>query len=268
MLEQSRLLAKMFLDYRKHSGAHNFRFRPRLQRQNGMDVVDVRARAGEFDAKVFLRPGTSDWAVFEQVFLAGHYDVSRLARFDELNKLYHSFARPLILDLGANVGLASLYLMKSWPTAMVVAVEPDAENVKLLRLNASRAEIVQAAIASERCRVKIANPDAPAWSYQTERSDHGAIEGITVSTILDKFPMHQPFICKVDIEGAEIELFSKNANWVQRFPIIIMEPHDWMLQGRATARNFLRIVAELDRDFFVIGENIWSVSNVACTRQS
>src|ERR1700733_7396770 len=81
MLEQSRLLAKMFLDYRKHSGAHNFRFRPRLQRQNGMDVVDVRARAGEFDAKVFLRPGTSDWAVFEQVFLAGHYDVSRLARF-------------------------------------------------------------------------------------------------------------------------------------------------------------------------------------------
>jgi hypothetical protein len=41
-----------------------------------------------------------------QVFLAGHYDASRLARFEELSKLYRSFGRPLILDLGANVGLS------------------------------------------------------------------------------------------------------------------------------------------------------------------
>ena len=55
------------------------------------------------------------------------YDVSRLPRFEELRKLYRTFSRPLILDLGANIGLASLYLMRSWPTATVVAVEPDAE---------------------------------------------------------------------------------------------------------------------------------------------
>ena len=224
----------------------------------------MRARNAKFSANVFLRPGTSDWGAFEQVFLAANYDASRLARFEELSKLYRSLARPLILDLGANIGLASLYFLRSWPTATIVAVEPDVKNLSLLRLNAPHARNVHAAIASKTCRVGIANPDAPAWAYRTEHNDQGTIEGITVSTILDSFPTYQPFICKIDIEGAETELFSQNTNWVARFPIVVLEPHDWMLSGQASARNFLRTVAER-RDFFIVGENIWSISNALST---
>ena len=134
-------------------------------------------------------------------------------------------------------------------------------NVNLLRLNASRVKIMHAAIASEICPLEIANPDAPAWAYRTERNREGAIDGITVSKILDDLQTYEPFICKVDIEGAETELFSNNTSWVARFPIVIMETHDWLFCGQATARNFLRIIADLDRDFYIVGENIWSISN-------
>jgi hypothetical protein len=36
--------------------------------------------------------------------------------------------RPLILDLGANIGLATLYVAKNWPKAHIIAVEPNKAN--------------------------------------------------------------------------------------------------------------------------------------------
>lgn len=264
MAGQPKMLAKMFFDYRKHRGASDFRFRPRFRRQNGKNVIDVRAKDGNFSANILLRPGTSDWACFEQVFLAGDYNLRRLARHDEIVMLYRSLEQPLVLDLGANIGLASIYFRRSWPRATVVAVEPDVDNVNLLRLNATGVNILHAAIASQMCRVEIANPNDAAWARRTEEADQGTIEGITVPKILNSFPTCQPFICKIDIEGAEAELFSKNTDWVARFPIVVIELHDWLFFGQALARNFLRTVAGLDRDFIVIGENIWSISNRPC----
>ena len=173
MAGQPRILAKMFFDYRKHRGARDFRFRPRFRRQNGMDVIDVRAKDGNFSANIFLRPGTSDWACFEQIFLAEDYNFRRLARYEKIVMLYRSLEQPLVLDLGANIGLASLYFRQSWPRASVVAVEPDVDNVKLLRLNASGVNILHAAIASQMCRVEIANPSAPAWAHRTEEAEQG-----------------------------------------------------------------------------------------------
>ena len=93
------------------------------------------------------------------------------------------------------------------------------------------------------------------------QADDGTIEGITVSEILENNASCQPFICKIDIEGAEAELFSRNTEWISRFPIVVMEPHDWLLSGRATARNFLSTIASLDRDFLILDQSVWSVSN-------
>jgi hypothetical protein len=66
---------------------------------------------------------------------------------------------------------------------------------------------------------------------------------------------------KIDIEGAEAELFSANTEWVDQTPLIIIELHDWLLSRQGISRNFLRCVSSLDRDFVHIGENIFSVKN-------
>jgi hypothetical protein len=71
----------------------------------------------------------------------------------------------------------------------------------------------------------------------------------------------EPFICKIDIEGAESELFSKNTEWLSRFPVVIIELHDWRFAGEAPSRNFIRTIAHLDRDFVLLGESVWSIAN-------
>jgi FkbM family methyltransferase len=263
MIKSAEAFAKMFLDHRKHRGARDFQFRPRLRRQDGSDVIDVYAKDATFEARVFLRPDSSDLETFEQIFLACHYDLRRLGRYEELGNLYRSLARPLILDLGANVGFASLYFRRSWPSATVVAVEPDAGNVEMVRKNAPNAEVIHAAIASKPCKIKIANANAEAWAYRTEEAKDGDIDAVTIGGILDNKPDHQPFICKIDIEGAEKELFSQNVGWIRRFPIIAIELHDWFLHGQLTSKSFLVAIAGLDRDFISLGENIWSVANVS-----
>ncbi len=260
MIPPARTLAKMFLDRRPHRGACEFRFRPRYRRRNGANVVRVVARDGAVDAPVFLRPDSSDLPNFEQIFLGGDYNVDRLPHGRQIRDLYRSMQEPLILDLGANIGLASLYFRKSWPRAKIVAIEPDADNFRMLCRNAPEARPIQAAIASERGRVTIVNPESASWGYQTQLAPDGAIEAITVADILEQYPGCEPFICKIDIEGAEDELFSKNTDWLAAFPIVVVELHDWMAPGRAGARNFLRLVSALDRDFVVSGENAWSIA--------
>ena len=74
-------------------------------------------------------------------------------------------------------------------------------------------------------------------------------------------PAAQPFIAKIDIEGAEEELFSSNIAWVDRLPIIIIETHDWMLPGRASSMNFLKAICGKNRDFLFHSENIFSIAN-------
>jgi hypothetical protein len=66
---------------------------------------------------------------------------------------------------------------------------------------------------------------------------------------------------KIDIEGFEEELFSKNTEWVDKFPLLVIELHDWMLPRDRTSAHFLTLIATLDRDFVYIGENVFSISN-------
>ena len=69
--------------------------------------------------------------------------------------------RPLILDLGANIGHMSLYFAKNWPKAHIIAVEPDEGNFRLLKANIeglSNITPIEGAVASENGAVEIANP--------------------------------------------------------------------------------------------------------------
>jgi len=67
----------------------------------------------------------------------------------------------------------------------------------------------------------------------------------------------QPLIFKIDIEGGEDNLFSADTSWMGRFPLIIIELHDWMLPFSGNSRNFIRAVAQGEFDMVYKGENIF-----------
>ena len=66
-----------------------------------------------------------------------------------------------------------------------------------------------------------------------------------------------PLILKIDIEGGEDVLFNGDTSWLSRFPLVIIELHDWMLPFAGSSKNFIKAIALLDFDFLYRGENIF-----------
>ena len=50
---------------------------------------------------------------------------------------------------------------------------------------------------------------------------------------------------------------------IDRFPVVIIELHDWMLPHSASRRPFLQWRASRDSDFVYRGENVFSFSNTS-----
>ncbi len=142
-----------------------------------------------------------------------------------------------IIDLGANIGLASLYFASHYPSSRLFSVEPNPSSFELLTSNLS------ALMAQGRCRVL----KAAVWGCETvlvaddsHGANHHSAFATRVATDVDNAeammgqPIHKiiaesGFECidllKVDIEGAEVELFTGNLEWLTSVRSIAIEFH-------------------------------------------
>jgi FkbM family methyltransferase len=241
--------------------------------EGGLTTLRVTDRLRGHTSEISLREGTSDWLTFDQIFVNEDYNLKVLKKYPELLALYKDAClkgTPLIVDAGANIGLSSLYFHHIWPESQIVAIEPSEENFAVLSRNTQNLPHFQAllaGIASKGLRLKLVDPDAEHNAFTTELLEPGSEGGITAVTVpelLQKFPPEKgfcPFILKIDIEGAEADLFSENVDWIKAFPILIIELHDWLYPGKGTTRNFLRAISAEDRDFIYLGENVFSIRN-------
>jgi len=205
---------------------------------------------------VILREVSSDLYTFGDVFEQQVYR----------NVLRHLPECSTIIDLGANIGLASLYLASAYPSARIVAVEPNRENFELLKTNLedliqeNRCVPVQAAVWSTR-KVLTADPQCLPDAYNAYRLleqpsrqnalDH--VQGLTMPEILATSDVQQVDLLKVDIEGAEMELFRNDLSWLDRVGAIAIEFH-----GRSRDESgFDQVLAE--RGFEVCEEDSHTV---------
>ena len=168
---------------------------------------------GSLGRRIHLRSSSSDIEVFEQIFIE-----------DE-------FAIPLdspkfIVDGGANCGLASLYLAVRYPGAKIIAVEPNAENCALCVRNTRgmNVEVVRTAIWSSSTRLKIENPGDAPWSFRCVEADAGDPAGFEACDMGSILSGRQCDLVKLDIEGAELELF-KDTGWLKDVSAILVETH-------------------------------------------
>ena len=147
--------------------------------------------------------------------------------------------------------------------SQIISLEPDIANYELLEKNVPSAIIhFNKAIACEEKNLKLNNstldPRATSIEYETQ----GKIECVSVNKILNELENDfEPFIIKIDIEGGEKDLFKKNTDWINKFKIIIIEPHDWLYPSTNTFQNFLISIADKNRDFIIQNENILSINN-------
>jgi FkbM family methyltransferase len=201
------------------------------------------------------------------------YNLNRRKRVNELlsyaQRNENAGLRPLIIDAGANIGASSIYFLANMPNACVIAIEPNQGNFELLCRNTQGLSIqpIRAALAASSGRCRVVDTGLGHWRYRTSPVGAGNLDGELVDcvTVADIYASHAsslfPFIVKIDIEGAEGELFTGNTGWLARTPLIIIELHDWLLPRAGTSQPFLRCVSALARDFISIGEDIYSIAH-------
>jgi FkbM family methyltransferase len=177
---------------------------------------------------ISLREVPSDFFTFGDVFEQGVYRIV----------LRHLPECSTIVDLGANIGFASLYLASAYPSARIFAIEPNGDNFELLKTNLKdlireeRCVPMQAAVWSARKALTVDPqwlPDAyNGYRLLEQPSPQNAVDqvqGFTMEEILASSQFEQVDLLKVDIEGAEVELFRNDLGWLGRVRAIAIEFH-------------------------------------------
>lgn len=227
---------------------------------------------------LFIRRGSTDSQVVGQIFIDEAFNLSGLPCENELisklTDIRRSGKRPLVIDAGANIGLSAISFVAQIPDALVVAIEPELGNFQMLMANTEGLPILPlpVALGGRVGLVEVVNPSKGEWGYRTQylekdenlekdEINYSTTPTVTVGDILEEFSEEfSPFIVKLDIEGAEKDVFSYDTNWIDQVPLIIIEPHDWMLPKEQTFAPFLHAIAFSNRDFVIRGENIFSTS--------
>jgi FkbM family methyltransferase len=212
----------------------------------------------------FRKSSKSDRAVIEQVLVKHCYGMRRFRQSASLgayySKLIEEKATPLIIDAGANIGASTLWLASNFPGSHVVAIEPERHNCELLRKNCEglNYRLLEGAIGSHEGQGFLHDPGGGEWSYRVGLAGDGQRVPLysAASIVADcKARGMRPFMCKIDIEGGEAELFRDNVGWVAEFAVIVIELHDWLLPGTSNSRNFRRAIGDLPVDFVYSGED-------------
>src|SRR5690554_5333375 len=81
-----------------------------------------------YKIKIRKQP-SSDYNVFSQVFINKEYEppVSYFVK--------NNLQLKTVIDAGANIGLTSVYIKNHFPEAKIACIEPDYNNLKLLKFN-------------------------------------------------------------------------------------------------------------------------------------
>lgn len=203
-----------------------------------------------FKNKLYLRSAQSDPYIFEQVFVEQQY------RFPE------KFTRPVnwIIDAGANIGMAAVYFANRFPEAKIISIEPDAGNFALLQKNTSgypQITCLHAALWDKEEMLEIGNKQQLSAGYIVEPvNGNTGIPGETINGLMKKYGIENISLVKIDIEGAELNVFSHATEWIAFSDCIIVELHDQLRAGASKA--YFNSMAKYDWETYVCGENIVS----------
>jgi FkbM family methyltransferase len=209
------------------------------------------ANASFFKQPLVLRDNQSDKPIFFQVFYENQYDLYGVD-FPEATK---------IIDGGANIGCASVYFSIRFPKAEILAIEPEENNFSLLKKNADpykNITCVQAGIWNENEKLSIANPEGGAAEYMFENNaeSKSMINGMTIQSLLNLKNWNHADIIKLDIEGAEKEVFSaEDLSWLNNTKLLIIELHD--RYKKDCTKTVFEALNKFDYDAYFHHENIF-----------
>jgi FkbM family methyltransferase len=183
--------------------------RYRIRLSSGIREIGLRRRSGDF-------------FIFHEIFTCRCYN---------LPERVVPASPAVIVDLGANIGLATLFLADRFRGATHVCVEPNPGNLALLRTNVSflgdRVTIVEGAASARPGEARFFDS---AWSWGGHLVADGpssrSVRCVTVDEVMAAYRLEAIDVLKVDIEGAEREIFSPGPAWLPKAGFVMIELHN------------------------------------------
>jgi FkbM family methyltransferase len=163
--------------------------------------------------------------------------------FEESYRLPVELQPRVLVDIGANIGMTSLWLAKHYGCERIIAVEPSAGNAAVARANFANngiaAEVFEAAAGSR---------DGNAKFYEVSSSTNGRlvfddeeqpvgvkaavpVRIVSMVSVLRSLPPETPVdLMKIDIEGGEQALLTADVSWLARVKALLIEFHPSLVE--------------------------------------
>lgn len=191
---------------------------------------EIRPRAPGIRHRVHVRMRTTDEDVYRDTLLLQQYGF-------EL-----PFEPETILDAGANIGTASIYFAQRYPRARIIALEPEPSNFALLARNVAPYPTitpVRAALWNRDGEISLGHPTPSAsaqqkWAFVTREGPGESVRAVTLPTLMREMHIRRIDVLKVDIEGAEKEVF-ESCDWMDAVRCMMIELHDRFKPGCSQA---------------------------------
>jgi FkbM family methyltransferase len=181
-----------------------------------------------------------NWFGRRRKFVVSDYGELQVMRDIVLDEEYAlpDIAPETILDLGANIGLASAWFLAHYPAARIVAVEPDPDTFAKLERNLGADDavtLVQVAVGRESGELELFRPAgySVASSVSEVHADAGSsvrVRACTIDELLAEHGLGQLDLLKLDVEGAELEALD-GCSRLDNVGTIIGEVHRQLLEG-------------------------------------
>jgi FkbM family methyltransferase len=187
-------------------------------------------------------------------FLAQHQAIIRSEQY----RFEAGRPDPLILDCGANIGVASIFWKRLYPLARIIAFEPDPTVFHVLSRNLDTLGLMDV----ERVQRAVWT-DATSVPFWTEGADAGRLVEVggqvsgprqTVQTVrLRDYLDTSVAMLKVDIEGAEVDVLLDCADRLTNVQNLVVEYHSFLLR-RQRLDELLRVVLAAGFRLHIVSE--------------
>lgn len=212
------------------------------------------ARIGGVPTPFIFRPINADIGIINLIFGAQEYQLPTIKDFQP----------KLILDCGGNIGCAAVYFANVFPGAQIYSVEPERDNFKLLLYNTAfynNVHPINSALWNKETFVRVKQPNGnpsplATMTFETTADDPAAFRTTTVGKLLAESGFDEIDLLKVDIEGAEKEVFGAPDvdEWLPKVKVLTIELHDRMKRG--CSYELFKAVSKYKWFFAFRGENL------------
>lgn len=198
----------------------------RLARRNQLIALSIG------DRTIHVRKGTQDLGVALSC-LNGEFEILRHLKPKEY--------AGVIVDAGGYIGTSAIALSELFPKALVIVVEPSEVNLAVLYENIRpypNIRVVQGALVAKNIeKVILRNRGTGEWGFTVAENPLDApgaeivqrTPAVTLSSL--GVDVNEIGILKLDIEGAERDLFLNDVKTLAQIENIFVELHDRIVEG-------------------------------------